>query len=168
MKPWWLRLMHYTRLPKRGLLLLVLLMLLSVVLNVLKPWPMKLLIDHVLARQPLPHNAVWISLLPGGASPAALLGWLVGFTVLLFLASGTVAITQGYLQTGVGNRMSYRLGAQVFDHLQRLSLLFHSRHTTADLMRRVTTDNNCVRGLVMGIFLPALTSLISLTLMFTV
>jgi ATP-binding cassette subfamily B protein len=168
MKPWWLRLMHYVRLPKGGLLLIMLLMLLSVVLNVLRPWPMKLLIDHVLARRPLPDNAAWISVLPGGASPSALLGWLVGFTVVLFLASGAIGITQGYVQAGVGNRMAYSLGAQVFDHLQRLSLLFHSRHTTADLMRRVTNDNNCVRGLVMGILLPALTSLISLAMMFTV
>jgi ATP-binding cassette subfamily B protein len=168
MKPWWLRLMHYVRLPKGGLLLIVLLMLVSVVLNAVRPWPMKLLVDHVLAGRPLPKNAAWISGLPGGVSPSSLLAWLVGFTIALFLASATVGIVQGYVQAGVGNRMTYSLGAQVFDHLQRLSLLFHGRHTTADLMRRVTTDNNCVRGLVMGIFLPALSSLISLALMFTV
>ncbi|MHC4177690.1 MAG: ABC transporter ATP-binding protein, partial [Planctomycetota bacterium] len=56
----------------------------------------------------------------------------------------------------------------LFDHLQRLSVRFHSQQSSGDLLRRVTTDSRCVRELVMGVFIPLLTSLASLTIMFFV
>src|SRR5262249_10213743 len=77
-------------------------------------------------------------------------------------------ITQGYVQAGIGSQMGYDLGVEVFDHLQRLSLSFHGRRRVGDLARRVTTDSGCIRGLVLGVCLPFLTSLSSLAAMFTV
>ena len=168
MNPWWLRLMRCARLPRGGLLLLMLLMLLSVGLNVLKPWPMKLLIDYVLARRPIPSDSSLNWLLPGGAELTIQLGWLVGLTVVLFLSNKLVVIAQAYVQAGVGGRMADRLAADVFGRLQRLSLTYHNRHITADLIRRVTVDSNCVRKLVLGILLPVFSSLVTLVIMFTV
>ena len=63
--------------------------------------------------------------------------------------------------------MTYALGADLFDHLQRLSLRFHSKALTGDLVRRVTTDSNCVRELMFAVFIPALTAVITLIAVFT-
>jgi len=168
MKLWWLRLGVYAQPQWHGLLFVTLMMLLGVVLDVLKPWPLKLIVDYVLTGQSLPDAVSWINLLPGSARPTVLLGWLAIATIMLFLASRIAWLMQGYVQTGVGARMVYGLGAALFEHLQRLSLCFHGRRSTGDLVRRVTTDSTCGREMMMGVYLPVLTSLVSLGAMFTV
>jgi ATP-binding cassette subfamily B protein/subfamily B ATP-binding cassette protein MsbA len=160
--------MRHFRLPKGGLSLVGLLMLLGVFLNILKPWPLKLLVDHVLVARPLPESASWLYALPGGDSPLALLAWLAVGTTLLFLAVRGLGMTQGYVQAGVGNRMVNSLAGEVFDHIQRLSLRFHTKHTAADLLRRITGDANCIRALVLGVLLPGITSAVNLALMFAI
>jgi ATP-binding cassette subfamily B protein/subfamily B ATP-binding cassette protein MsbA len=144
------------------------LMLIGVGLDVLKPWPLKLIVDYVLTNQSLPNSVAWIETLPGGVSTSWLLGWLAGSTILLFLGREVIRTTLVYVQAGVGNRMMYDLGARLFDHLQHLSLRFHSQQQTGDLVRRVATDSTCIQGLVMGVFLNLLNSLVSLVAMFLV
>ena len=168
MRPWWLRLLVYARSEGSGLLLLALLMVAGIAFATLGPWPMKIIIDYVLGGKPLPQDFQWISALPGAASPAGLLAWLVGSTVLLFIAGRTLSTVQNYVQAGVGTRMVYHLGADLFDHLQRLSLRVHSQQRAGDLVRRVTSDSGCVRDVVTGVFLPMVTSTLSLITMFAV
>ena len=140
MKPWWIRLTRYVRPQSGGLTAVLALMLAGVGLDVLRPWPMKWIIDHLLAGRPLPTGAAWIADLPGAATDAGRLAWLAALTVVLFLAGQAVRIAQGYLQSGVGLRMIFDLGADLFEHLQRLSLGFHNRRRAGDLIRRVTAD----------------------------
>jgi ABC-type multidrug transport system fused ATPase/permease subunit len=168
MRLWWLQLGRYARPHGRGLLLIILLMLLSVAFDTLRPWPMKLLVDYALSKQPLPNTIIRIISLFSGASPPSLVGWLAASTVVLFLAGQAIRITHGYVQAGIGSRMVYDLGAQLFNHLQRLSLRFHGRQSIGDLVRRVMTDSGCTRDLMTGVFLPVLTSLASLATMFIV
>ncbi len=168
MSAWWRRLTHYARPQSRGLIALAALMLLGVGVELLNPWPLKLLVDHVLVAKPLPDAVAWIGSLPGGSSAYVLLGWLVGATVLLFLARRGITTLQDYLQAGVGCRMVYDLGADLFDQLQQLSLRFHRRHHVGDLVRRITHDTKCVRDLVIGVFLAVVTSLAAVVSMLVV
>jgi ATP-binding cassette subfamily B protein/subfamily B ATP-binding cassette protein MsbA len=168
MKLWWMRLTPYALPYRRELSLLLLLLLAGVGLNVLKPWPLKLIVDYVLTDQPLPGAVAWLKALPGGESTNLLLSWLAGGTIALFLTSEAVRITQKYLEVGVGDRMAYDLGAALFDHLQHLSLRFHAQQRAGDLVRRATIDSGCVRVLVIKVFLTVFTSLVSLVAMFVV
>jgi ATP-binding cassette subfamily B protein/subfamily B ATP-binding cassette protein MsbA len=167
MKLWWLRLARYARVRWRGLAFVLLLMLINVGLNVLKPWPLKLIVDCVLGNQPLPNTLVWLKTLAGGAD-IQLLGPLAGATIALFLASEGVRLLQDYVGAGVGSQMSYDFGAVLFDRLQHLSLNFHNQQQAGDLVRRVMTDSICIRNLAMGVFLPVLTSVVNLVVMFVV
>lgn len=168
MRPWWRKLAYYAK-PNIGTgLLILLLMFVGIVMQALLPWPLKLIVDYVLNKQPLPDPVGWIAALPGGRSPEGLLALLASASVLLFLAGRGAYILQSYLQTGLGSRMVFALGRDLFDHLQRLSLRFHSRARTGDLVRRVTTDSNCVRECLIDVLLPALTSTITLGVMFTI
>ncbi len=168
MRLWWLKLARYARPHGRGLLLITLLMLLGVAFDTLRPWPMKLIVDYVLSKQPLPDTIIRITSHFGGASLPSLVGWLAASTVVLFLAGQAIRITQGYVQSGIGSQMVYDLGAELFNHLQRLSLRFHGRQSIGDLVRRVMTDSGCIRDLLTGVFSPVITSLVSLTTMFIV
>ncbi|KAB8335206.1 ABC transporter ATP-binding protein [Scytonema tolypothrichoides VB-61278] len=167
MKPWWLRLARYARVRWRGLAFVLLLMFINVGLNVLKPWPLKLIVDCILGNQPLPNTLVWLKTLAGDAD-TALLGSLAGATIVLFLASEGVRLLQDYVGAGVGSQMGYDLGAALFHRLQHLSLMFHTQQRSGDLVRRVMTDSICIRNLAMGVFLPVLTSVVNLVAMFVV
>jgi ATP-binding cassette subfamily B protein/subfamily B ATP-binding cassette protein MsbA len=147
---------------------LVLLVLIGAGMTVLMPWPMKLIVDHVLSAEPLPENLAWLSTLTGTAEASELLVWLVFSTLLLFVVSRGVQVLKAYIEDGVGNRMMYSLGGELFEHLQCLSLRFHYKQQSGDLVRRVTTDSSCIRELVLGIYIPALTALASLLMMFAV
>jgi ABC-type bacteriocin/lantibiotic exporter with double-glycine peptidase domain len=96
------------------------------------------------------------------------LAWLAGATVLLFLARRVIAVIQNYLEAGTSTRMVYHLGADLFQHLQRRSLQYHSHQRVGDLLARVTTDTGCVRELVMDVYIPVIRSLATLIFMFLI
>ncbi len=168
MRPWWIRLAPHARPRARGLLLIALLMLTGVGLDVLKPWPAKLLVDHVLTGRAAAGTPPWMARLVEGPAPAAAVGYLAGATVALFLASQALVIAQGYVSAGVGNRLVYDLGAELFDHLQQLSLRFHGRRPAGDLVRRVMNESGCLRDLVLGVLFPIGTALVSVFAMLAV
>src|SRR5262245_31318929 len=70
-------------------------LLLKVGLEVLRPWPMLFLVDYVLEAKAMPD---WVrslvGILPGTHSAAALIGWSVGATVLLFLLAWALGLAQ--------------------------------------------------------------------------
>src|SRR5688572_28198810 len=72
------------RLPAQ-LLAVIILMGMSIVLNVLKPWPMVFLIDYVLKAQPMPPwLAEMVRYLPSH-DQLGLVTWSAVATILLFL-----------------------------------------------------------------------------------
>ena len=168
MKTWWLRMTHHVAPHSPQLGALIVLILVGAGLTTLIPWPMKLIVDHVFTGEPLPEYLDWLVTLAGTGTAGALLAWLAGSTLFLFAANRGVQVVKTYIETGIGNRMTYSLGGELFGHLQRLSLKFHHRQRSGDLVRRVITDSGCIRELVIGVFVPGLTSIASLLVMFAV
>jgi ATP-binding cassette, subfamily B, bacterial len=167
MKHWWLRLGSYALPERRRLGLLMLLMLLAIALEALVPWPLKLILDHVLVGDPLPTRLEWMLALPGSAE-TALLGWLVFSVLALFVAAKLVLVARNVLETGLATRMQYALARDVFAHLQSLSLRFHGRAAKGDLVRRAAEDTSCVPQLVTGVFVPLLHALLLLVVLFAI
>jgi len=167
-RPWWLRLAPFALKRWPGLSAVLALTLLGVATELLTPWPLKLVVDYVFAGQLLSGPAAWISASPGAGGPTAALAWLASASVAFRLANRLCAAARKYVQSGIGTRVTYELGAELFERLQRLSLRFHGQQQTGDLARRVTRDSSCIRDLALDIALPVVTSLVSLVAMFTV
>jgi ATP-binding cassette subfamily B protein/subfamily B ATP-binding cassette protein MsbA len=140
-------------------------MLLKAGLEVLKPWPLKVLVDQVLGDKPVPEALAW---LPGPATRDNLLTWCVAGTVVLFLLAWAVGLAAAYANTGFGQRMVFDLAGNLFGRLQRLSLRFHSHKPIGDSIRRVTTDCGCVSSIVVDALLPVAMALVSLAGMFAI
>jgi ATP-binding cassette subfamily B protein/subfamily B ATP-binding cassette protein MsbA len=168
MKYWWLKLARYALAERRALLFIGVVAVAAIGVKLLAPWPLKLIVDHVLTERALPEQISGIEALPGASSRLGLLAWLAGATVVLFLARRMLGISRKYVEAGAGNRMVYRLAGDLFQHLQDRSLSFHSKQRVGDLVRRVTSDCSCVRDLVMNIYLPLVTSLVTLAAMLIV
>jgi ATP-binding cassette subfamily B protein/subfamily B ATP-binding cassette protein MsbA len=147
-------------------------MLVTIGLDLLKPWPMKILVDHVLQgprSAPLPDSlATAAGWLLGPFQREDLIGWCLAATVVLFLASWLCGLCLSLSSINLGQRLVYDLAGELLGHLHRLSLRFHSRNSVGDSMRRVTADCACVATIVKDALLPVLTSVVSLCVMFAI
>jgi ATP-binding cassette subfamily B protein len=141
--------------PYRGMLCLAFAqVMLATATELLKPWPLKLIIDHVLSGQPLPWP------LASGWSHDSLLVIACGGLVGIYLVLGGLNILNTYTTVRIGQGMVNDLRAALYDHLQRLSLLFHQRQQVGDLLCRVTMDSEAMQTLtIQGVF-PVLNSLV--------
>ena len=105
-------------------------------LRLLEPWPLGLVLDEVLADKPAGNVPGWLA----GASDGALLAGCAAAVVVL---AGLRALA-AYLSTiGLalaGNRVLTQVRADLYRHVQRLSLRFHARARTGDLITRLTGD----------------------------
>jgi ATP-binding cassette subfamily B protein len=119
----------------------------------LHPWPMKLLVDNVLHKDPLPGwlQAIFkvVAFSPTRSSLLAILA-LAG--LVLFVLSAALEIGLTWSWTIAGRRMVYDLAEELFARLQRRSLPFHSRNSVGDSISRITVDSWCVHQVVDQLF----------------
>ena len=108
-------------------------MLLTIGFGVLQPWPMKWLVDHVLLGVPMgPGLARATAALPGAATREGLLTWCVAATVVLFVLGWSLGVASSWTNIAFGRRLVYDLAADLFAHLQALSLRFHARASVGE------------------------------------
>jgi ATP-binding cassette subfamily B protein/subfamily B ATP-binding cassette protein MsbA len=160
-----LRLLRYARPHWRGLAVLIATMLANIGLDLLRPWPLKLVIDNVLGDERIPGV---LRSLPGVDGPHGLLLWVAIATVLIFLLGTATQMAYTYCSLLMGQRMTFSLATDLFAHLQRLSVLFHTRRQVGDLIARVTGDAWCVNTIVTDAIVPAVQALVTLIAMFFV
>ena len=111
------------------------LMLAGIGANLLKPWPMAVLVDSVLGTKALPTALqAWSNDKP------TLIVLLAAVTAVLHLLHGGLNATQNYLAIDIGLRGLRRVRNEVFGWLQRLSLRFHQGRNTGDLIHRAAWD----------------------------
>ena len=132
---------------QRAALALALLAMASVVATeLLAPWPLKVLFDHVLLGKPLPPSLAMLQpLLDLGAWPALLA--LAAAIAGLAFGGGALAWLQLYSSARVGHRITWRLRGALFAHLQQLSLAYHRGHRSGELITKVAADTNLLRDL---------------------
>lgn len=143
--------------PHRGSILWALLQVCLISgFELLKPWPVKLIIDSVLGGQPMPawFGAVFST---GGLLLAACV-----LLVVIFIAVGAFTVLCNYTTIRIGQRMVRDLRSDLYAHLHRLSMAFHSRAHAGDLLYRVTADTFALQSLTMNCLFPAATAVILL------
>jgi len=168
MNTWWKVALRYPARHRAALAWIVVLSFVSIGINLLLPWPVKLIVDDVLAGKPLSENWSWLSAMVGDAAPSYQLVILALVAAGLFVLLRLTEMARLALAARIGRRMQYDLGGRLFLHLQSLSPRFHARAQTGDLVRRVVTDSKCVDEFFVGICIPTLTSCVMLVAMFWV
>lgn len=135
----------------------------DVAFRLIEPWPLKFVIDHVLT--------------PGRPLPFTLPAWAGANGVVLLAAVAVVLIAAGravaaYIATVglslAGTRVITDVRAALFTHLQRLSLSFHARAGSGDLVVRVIGDVNMLKDVLVSALLPLCSNLALLIGMLTV
>jgi ATP-binding cassette subfamily B protein len=140
----------------------ILQVLLIGLLELAKPWPLKIVVDNVLGGHPVAIRD--LATLPPNELLLVACGLLIGVYSLL----GALAVTSNYATINVGQRMVNDFRSELYAHLARLSLAFHSRRQVGDLLYRLTSDTFAIQTLTMNGFFPILTSLVLLVGMIVV
>ncbi len=130
-------------------------------LELLKPWPLKLVIDNVLTGT---VPSWW----PFGHSPTVLLAIAAGGLVGLYIFLGILSVVNNYTTISIGQGMVNDLRSRLYAHLQRLSLSFHSRASVGDLIYRVTSDTYAIQTLAMNGLFPIVSAVFLLVGMFVI
>ena len=152
---------------RRRVLLLSVLLLVEIALGALQPWPLKIVIDNVLSRNPLPEpSRTWMDQVTGGnlARDAGHRRGRRRHPAGRSISSSPPMRHQ--VQVDTGQRMVYDLRGRLFEHLQALGLHHHITTSTGDAVYRVDVDAYAIENLVMSGLFPLATSIITLVVMF--
>ena len=128
--------------------------------ELLKPWPLQIVIDNVLGGKASPVGGPVGELLSLPA-PTLLLFACIGI-VLVHCGVGALTWWHNYTTIRVGQAMVNDLRGDLYAHLQRLSLGYHGRQRVGDLMYRITADSFAVQTMIMNGLLPILSALVLL------
>ncbi|MGZ5020492.1 MAG: ABC transporter ATP-binding protein, partial [Chthoniobacterales bacterium] len=104
-------------------------------LNLLKPWPFKIIVDDVLAKNPHPTF---------GSSPR-LIPLLCLVLVAIQLLWGLTNLASNYLFVKIGLQALLKLRTDLYSYLQSLSLKFHDARRSIDSSFRVAYDSQAVQ-----------------------
>ncbi|MDE2166446.1 MAG: ABC transporter ATP-binding protein [Alphaproteobacteria bacterium] len=130
--------------------------------NLLKPWPLQLVIDDVLGGK-----RVTLEPLAGLSTATLLIVACIGL-VVVNLGAGLIEFAHNRTTIAVGQNMVNDLRGALYAQLQRLSLAFHNRQRVGDLMHRITADAFAVQTMLMNGMLPILSAMILLAGMLAV
>lgn len=114
-------------------------MVLAIGFNLLKPWPVKYVVDGLLLDE---RNLPWW--IPLDSFAGALLS-AVAALVVIHILWGILNMVSGYWLIDIGLRAMVKLRAECFDKLHALSLRFHSGHNSSDLVYRVVYDAQAIQ-----------------------
>lgn len=106
------------------------------VVELLKPWPLKFIFDDVLGQGPLEGDTLTV-----------LIG-VVALVVAIAVFDGLLSYLLVFFLSRAGRRIVFDVRVALFDHVHRLSLQYHSRRATGDLLLRITTDVKALRDVV--------------------
>lgn len=135
----------------------------AVGMQLLRPWPLKLVFDWLL----LPAGAARPDLL-AGLSDAVLLGVLCAVLLAVAVLWGLFSFGQAYLTARAGQAVVFSLRQRVHAHLLRLSLNFHHRRQKGDLLMRLTGDVHVLRDMLVDALVQGVAAILLLGTMLAV
>jgi ATP-binding cassette, subfamily B, bacterial len=156
-------LLRYALPYRRAVLGQFMLMAISVGFGVLKPWPLKVVLDNVLGDYPLVIGRLRIEWPDGLLLGAACIAYL-----LFNAGESLIQLGSTTLSTLTCSRMVRDLRADLLRRLQALSPHFHDSHRVGDLVHRVTYNTAAVETAYQSGFMGVVKSTVTLVAMFVI
>ncbi len=122
----------------RPTLLALAISMVTIGLNLLKPWPFGVIVDRILPGRA--HGTIW-----GISGNAEQVAALCAFLVFITLASGLLGLWSNFLFVRVGLQALLKLRTDLFAYLQSLPLKYHDARRSSDSSFRVAYDSQSVQ-----------------------
>jgi ATP-binding cassette subfamily B protein len=144
------RVFKYLR-PYRGLAAVaVLVTILSALVSLLAPWPLKIVVDNILGPQPWPVVLHSLAGRVGGGKVGLLIVVVIGTLLIAALHNG-LHVLQSYVTTNFAQRMILDFRSDMFQHAQRLSLAFHDQSRSGGLIYAINFQADAAVGVIMAV-----------------
>ena len=135
---------RFTAGHRRWFVAALLMLIVEAIASVFQVYPIGYLIDFLEGKRP-PLWFAWIAS-PQYRTVAVLTTAIIACAAVRSLGDSLAEI---YLARG-GRRLGYAMRVTLYSHLQQLSLAFHNRRRTGDMLRRVTSDIEQVEAFVIA------------------
>src|ERR1035438_1116649 len=132
------------------------------VADLLQPWPLKIIIDTVLKGH-APKG--WLNRIiqaVAGSDPLEILRFAALAVLAIAALGASCSYAEKSLTTTVGQKVLHELRRTLYAQIQRLSLAYHDRKQTGDLIMRVTGDLDSVQSFLASGLLSTLVSVLTL------
>jgi ATP-binding cassette subfamily B protein len=158
-------------------------LLLTILIALFSPWPLKLILDHVVLGNPLPEKVAFLGRWLGQSYGESLPDHITSLTsgveannlelmlvalVLAFILFQVLDSVFSYMHRvgmlSIGEMLVADIREHVFAHLQRLSLSFHESARSGDLVYRLTADIHDIKAILVQVpqqFVYRLTMIVS-------
>jgi ATP-binding cassette subfamily B protein/subfamily B ATP-binding cassette protein MsbA len=137
------------------------------VTELLIPWPFKIIFDYVLLGRPLPPSLLFLEPLLQSGEFFSLAVFSAAVLLIAFLKGG-FSYSQVYNTARIGCQLVYTLRGELFSHLQRLSLSFHYRARSGELLTKITSDTNTLKDVFADSALVFLSHVLTVIGMFAI
>lgn len=146
---------------QKGLLIIATLALVTKVLSrLIAPWPLKLIFDFVLVPDAHSAQLDWPVLRDMGTN------MLLAVLAIAIIATALFRAMSAYISlvglSVAASRIIAEIRADLYSHIQRLSLSFHHSAKSGDLITRITSDVNTLRSATVDATLPLIVDTLTL------
>jgi subfamily B ATP-binding cassette protein MsbA len=148
--------------PYRKWLIVVLIaMIVETIMSLAAPWPLKVILDNVVGKHPLPEFLSWLRDFSSGEHTLALAG-VAALGVIVIAAIGALAsYIDNYYTESVAQYVANDLRQRLYHHLQRLSLKYYDTHEIGNAVSTITSDVSTIQDFastaLLSILVDALT-----------
>lgn len=116
------------------------------IMTILKPWPLKIILDYVLGTGQASGDTFLAPLL--ALEPITVILIAAGAVLVLAILNGFLEYTQSILAKTAGHGVTAAIRLQLFSHIQRLPQSYHDYRETGELLTRLTGDINLLQDLL--------------------
>lgn len=135
----------------------LILMLIAIGLNLLKPWPMAKAVDLISSQKDTSISQVFKSLI-----------LLAALTFILHVLHSGLSAFYNYISIKISLKGLQKVRSEIFSSIQRLSLKFHHGTTLGDLIYRASWDAYSIQTLFQQGFIASTSSVFSLVIMLAI
>jgi ATP-binding cassette, subfamily B, bacterial len=123
---------------------------LSSLIGLLAPWPLQILVDSVLGNHPLPP-VLAPALGRIADSRVQLLVCVVASGFAITVAINGLTVIDNYVNTRLHESIVLDFRSDLFRHAQRLSLAYHDRRRTGQMIFAINNQGDATAGLLMAV-----------------
>ena len=120
------------------------------VADVLGPWPLKIVLDNVIAHKASHGWLFRVIRRTAGTDAMHILLFACAAVLAIALLDAVCTYGEKYVTTTVGQWVTHDLRSRLYAQVQRLSLAYHDQSKTGDLISRVTSDIDAIQTFIVS------------------
>ena len=140
----------------------------TMTMSLAAPWPLKVILDNVVADDRPPAWIAWLLPMVGGTTKAHIAAAAGIATVVIALISGAAFYVASYSTEKLGQSIGNDLRVRLYHHLQELSLAYYDKNRVGTILSTLTTDVQTIQSFLSTSTLNIATDALTLVAMIVV